>query len=71
MSLSNTKTGGYEATKTHVHRALANWSTGPTEAPTKQDIDQERCRPTETPINQGTDQPRHSLRKALTEEDAD
>ena len=71
MSLTNTKTGSCEATKAHGHRAPANWSTDPTEAPTKQDTDQERHRPTETSINQGTDQPRHSLGKALTEEDAD
>ena len=71
MSLTNTRTGGYEATKTHEHRAPANWSIDSTEAPTKQDIYQGRRRPAETPINQGTDLPRHSLRKEPTEEDVD
>ena len=71
MSLTKTKTGGCEATKTCGHRAPANWSTDPTETPTKQDTDHGRHRPTETRINKGTDQPRHSLIKTITEEGAD
>ena len=68
MLLTTTKTGGYEATKMHGHRALANWSTDPTEAPTNQGTDQGRHRPTEASINQGTDWPRHSLRRTPTDD---